>query len=144
MINETSHWNHMSELLILHSFSAPLQLQVEANLMKYCIFTAIQRSFGKVMFSVVSVCQSVILSVGRRQKCIQWNLFHYLPPTKLWEDNVFTGVCHSVQRRGPMWQLRMKQWTSLYKAAPRMYRSTTQGPAPLLLVTSGGQDWGHL
>ena len=26
----------------------------------------------------------------------------YRPPTKLREGNVFTGVCHSVQGRGPM------------------------------------------
>ena len=105
------------------------------------IITAHQRSYGKVMFSVVSVCLSVHRShvtithdaldlttgtqslppVDKGPEDPVLQTWVPLPPpdveVKLWEGNVFTGVCNSVQGRESHVTITMMHWTSLYMDA---------------------------
>ena len=59
----------------------------------------------------------------------------YHPPTKLWEGNVYTGVCQSFCSAGiPMWPLFMMHWTSLYRP-PSLTLTPDIRPSPTQLVT---------
>ena len=69
---------------------------------------ALQRSYGKVMFSVLSVCLStggshvtVTHPTGMLSCSSVFEDFYHLQ--KLWKSKVFTPVCHSVLRRGEVY-----------------------------------------
>ena len=84
------------------------------------IFTAHQRSCRKVIFSVVTVRQSVILSMGRGP---MWTLpmMHWISPYR------------TLAPPPPL----------VHSTPPRKWYQTVQAPphAPPLLVKSGGQEW---
>ena len=57
----------------------------------------------------MSVCYPTL--VTRHGHCVSAWWPYYRPLTKLQSCNVFTGVCHSIQRGvGPMWLLPMMYW----------------------------------
>ena len=86
-------------------------------------FTARQRSCGKVMFSVMSVCQS-FCSWGRSHVTITYDaldLTIQTPlPTQTWDLTVQGLHGHGIP----------------------LYRNPSLTTWPALLVTSGSQDWG--
>ena len=76
---------------------------------------------------------------GLRDVChslIYIQVYHYRPPTKLWEGSVFTGVCHSVHG-GPHVTI-IHDALDLTVQAPLSNRPETQSPVPPPL-TPGGQ-----
>ena len=78
-------------------------------------------------------------------------MYHcYRPKTKLWEDNVFTGVCLSVNSVHMMEETSHASWDMSKGSLPPLEYPTPWTPPgipypwdtlPPLLLTSGGHHW---